>query len=95
MYPWMVPMCESIHGYMGTGMLWVWVWVSPQVPAGLPMQNPRHSAPGKDVSTADIVMLCVLVPPHASAAPQCSPPLKRRVSAYIHPDASPTKCSRA
>ena len=51
MYPWMVPMCESIHGYMGTGMLWVWVWVSPQVPAGLPMQNPRHSAPGKDVST--------------------------------------------
>jgi len=54
----------------------------------------RHGAPGKDVYTADIVMLRVLVPPCASAAPQHSP-LKRKVSAYIHPDASPTKHSRA
>ena len=42
MYPWMVPVHGSIHGYMGMGILWVRVWVSPQAPVGLPMQNPMH-----------------------------------------------------
>ncbi|KAI5988492.1 hypothetical protein F5J12DRAFT_898182 [Pisolithus orientalis] len=50
----------------------------------------RQGIPGKDVYTADIVMMHVLVPPHASATP-CTP-LKRKVSAYIHLDSSPTKC---
>ncbi|KIO14778.1 hypothetical protein M404DRAFT_17638 [Pisolithus tinctorius Marx 270] len=49
----------------------------------------RQGIPGKDVYTADIVMMHVLVPPHASVTPRT--PLKRKVSAYIHPDSSPTK----
>ena len=52
----------------------------------------RQGVPGKDVYTADIVMIRVLVPPRASATPRT--PLKRKVSAYIHPESSPTKCAR-
>ena len=49
----------------------------------------QQGIPGKDVYMADIVMLHVIVPPRASAMPRT--PTKRKVSAYIHPDASPTK----
>ena len=52
----------------------------------------RQGVPGKDVYTADIVMIQVLAPPCASATPHT--PLKRKVSAYIHPDSSPTKRAR-
>ena len=52
----------------------------------------RQGVPGKDVYTADIALIRVLVPPRAAATP-CTP-LKRKVSAFIHPDCSPTKRAR-
>jgi len=53
----------------------------------------RHGVPGKDVYTADMVLIRVLTPPRAYSIPRT--PLKRKVSAFIHPDSSPTKRARA
>jgi len=47
---------------------------------------------GKDVYTADIVLIRVIAPPRATATPRT--PLKRKVSAFIHPDSSPMKRAR-
>ncbi|KIM59455.1 hypothetical protein SCLCIDRAFT_27285 [Scleroderma citrinum Foug A] len=47
-----------------------------------------QGVPGKDVYTADIVLIRVIAPPRTHT------PLKRKVSAFIHPDSSPTKCPR-
>jgi len=53
----------------------------------------RHGVPGKDVYTADMVLIRILTPPRAYSIPRT--PLKRKVSAFIHPDSSPTKHARA
>jgi len=52
----------------------------------------KQGVPGKDVYTADIVLIRVIAPPRATATPRT--PLKRKVSAFIHPDSSPTKRAR-
>ena len=52
----------------------------------------KQGVPGKDVYTADIVLIRVIAPPCATATPRT--PLKRKVSAFIHPDSSPTKRAR-
>ena len=54
----------------------------------------RQGVPGKDVYTADIVLIRVIAPPRATATPRTRTPLKRKVSAFIHPDSSPTKRPR-